>query len=164
MSSISLLQPHQKTKHVEVITPFRPAIRRHITKMAAREDFDGWERCYCKDHSHHLHGDEVDRNTRAMGEIPCHIQDPGARVSIVSKVRLSVKAHQQPLPQPKSRQATGGSPGAGIASTSSIGGGYRPMISLNSRCCLSDQTFSPRSRQVRTFSLTQPLQLFVVGW
>jgi len=132
--------------------------------MAAREDFNGWERCYGKDYSRYLHGDEIDRNARAMGEIPRHIQDPNARVSIVSKVPLSVKAHQQPLPQPKSRQATGGSPGAGTASTSSIGGGYRPMTSANIKCCLSDQTFSPCSCQVKTYSLTQPLQLFVVGW
>lgn len=151
ISSTSLLQPHQKTKHVDIIVPCRPAIRGHIAKMAARKDSDVWERCHSKGHSHYLHGDEVDRNTRAMGEIPCYIQDPNGRVSIVGKVRLSAKAHQQPLPQPKSRQATGRSPGAGTASTSSIGGGYRPMTSVNIKCCLSDQTFSPYSAGSKPF-------------
>jgi hypothetical protein len=46
--------------------------------MAMGKNSDGWERCCGKAHSHYLHGDQVDGNTGAMGEIPRHIQDPNA--------------------------------------------------------------------------------------
>ena len=41
-----------------------------------------------KDYSHYLHGDEVDRDTRAVGKILGNVQDPNAKVINEGKVHL----------------------------------------------------------------------------